>query len=99
MYYMDNIIDNEYRRLSTILEYIENSEEDYSYLINRCKDIFEKKKKKMKEEIYALENLKKYLEENIENEKNVFLKNELQNELNNLLEKIEKQKKIYKFVF
>ena len=96
MYYMDNIIDNEYRRLSTILEYIENSEEDYSYLINRCKDIFEKKKKKMKEEIYALENLKKYLEENIENEKNVFLKNELQNELNNLLEKIEKQKKIYK---
>ena len=46
MYYMDSIIDNEYNRLSKILEYIENSEEDYSYLINRCKNIFEEKKKK-----------------------------------------------------
>ena len=96
MYYMDIIIDNEYNRLSKILEYIENSEEDYSYLINRCKDIFEEKKKKMKEEIFALENLKKYLEKNIENEENLFLKNELENELKNLLEKIKKQKKIYK---
>lgn len=96
MYYMNEVIDNEYRRLSKILEYIENSEEDYSYLINRCTGIFEEKKIKIEEEIYALENLKKYLEENIENEKNVFLKNELENELNNLLEKIEKQKKIYK---
>jgi tRNA A37 N6-isopentenylltransferase MiaA len=93
---MDIIIDNEYNRLSKILEYIENSEEDYSYLINRCKDIFEEKKKKMKEEIFALENLKKYLEKNIENEENLFLKNELENELKNLLEKIKKQKKIYK---
>ena len=93
MYYMDSIIDNEYNRLSKILEYIENSEEDYSYLINRCKNIFEEKKKKMKEEIFALENLKKYLEKNIENEENLFLKNELENELKNLLEKIEKQKK------
>ena len=96
MYYMDSIIDNEYNRLSKILEYIENSEEDYSYLINRCKNIFEEKKKKMKEEILALENLKKYLEKNIENEENLFLKNELENELKNLLEKIKKQKKIYK---
>ncbi len=96
MYYMDSIIDNEYNRLSKILKYIENSEEDYSYLINRCKNIFEEKKKKMKEEILALENLKKYLEKNIENEENLFLKNELENELKNLLEKIKKQKKIYK---
>ncbi len=96
MYYMDSIIDNEYNRLSKILEYIENSEEDYSYLINRCKNIFEEKKKKMKEEILALEKLKKYLEKNIENEENLFLKNELENELKNLLEKIKKQKKIYK---
>tara|TARA_X000000368_G_scaffold165542_1_gene130605 strand:+ start:367 stop:651 length:285 start_codon:yes stop_codon:yes gene_type:complete len=93
---MDSIIDNEYNRLSKILEYIENSEEDYSYLINRCKNIFEEKKKKMKEEILALEKLKKYLEKNIENEENLFLKNELENELKNLLEKIKKQKKIYK---
>uniref|UniRef100_A0A6C0F6Q0 Uncharacterized protein n=1 Tax=viral metagenome TaxID=1070528 RepID=A0A6C0F6Q0_9ZZZZ len=93
---MDSIIDNEYNRLSKILKYIENSEEDYSYLINRCKNIFEEKKKKMKEEILALENLKKYLEKNIENEENLFLKNELENELKNLLEKIKKQKKIYK---
>lgn len=96
MYYMDSIIDSEYNRLSKILEYIENSEEDYSYLINRCKNIFEEKKKKMKEEILELENLKKYLEKNIENEENLFLKNELENELKNLLEKIKKQKKIYK---
>ena len=45
MYYMNEVIDNEYKRLSKILEYIENSEEDYSYLINRCRDIFEEKKK------------------------------------------------------
>ena len=44
MYYMNEVIDNEYKRLSKILEYIENSEEDYSYLINRCRDIFEEKK-------------------------------------------------------
>lgn len=96
MYYMNNIIDNEYKRLSRIQEYIENSEEDYSYLINRCRDIFEEKKMKMKEEISALEILKNYLERNIENEQNIFLKNELENELENLLEKILKQKKIYK---
>ena len=96
MYYMNEVIDNEYNRLSKILEYIENSEEDYSYLINRCRDIFEEKKKKIKEEIDALENLKKYLERNIENEKNIFLKNELENELVKLLEKIKNQKKIYK---
>ena len=51
MYYMNEVIDNEYKRLSKILEYIENSEEDYSYLINRCRGIFEEKKRKMKEEI------------------------------------------------
>lgn len=96
MYYMNEVIDNEYNRLSKILEYIENSEEDYSYLINRCRDIFEEKKMKIKEEIDALENLKKYLERNIENEKNIFLKNELENELVKLLEKIKNQKKIYK---
>jgi len=96
MYYMNEVIDNEYKRLSKILEYIENSEEDYSYLINRCRGIFEEKKRKMKEEISALENLKIYLERNIENEQNIFLKNELKNELENLLEKIQKQKKIYK---
>jgi len=96
MYYMNEVIDNEYNRLSKILEYIENSEEDYSYLINRCRDIFEEKKMKIKEEIDALENLKKYLERNIENEKNIFLKNELENELVELLEKIKNQKKIYK---
>lgn len=96
MYYMNEVIDNEYNRLSKILEYIENSEEDYSYLINRCRDIFEEKKMKIKEEIDALENLKKYLERNIENEKNIFLKNELENELKKLLEKIKNQKKIYK---
>jgi tRNA A37 N6-isopentenylltransferase MiaA len=93
---MNEIIDNEYKRLSKILEYIENSEEDYSYLINRCRDIFEEKKRKMKEEISALEILKNYLERNIENEQNIFLKNELENERENLLEKIQKQKKIYK---
>jgi len=93
---MNEVIDNEYNRLSKILEYIENSEEDYSYLINRCRDIFEEKKMKIKEEIDALENLKKYLERNIENEKNIFLKNELENELVELLEKIKNQKKIYK---
>jgi len=93
---MNEVIDNEYNRLSKILEYIENSEEDYSYLINRCRDIFEEKKMKIKEEIDALENLKKYLERNIENEKNIFLKNELENELKKLLEKIKNQKKIYK---
>ena len=96
MYYMNEVIDNEYKRLSKILEYIENSEEDYSYLINRCRDIFEEKKSKMKEEISALENLKIYLEKNIENKENIFLKNELKNELEKLLEKIQKQKKIYK---
>jgi hypothetical protein len=96
MYYMNEVIDNEYKRLSKILEYIENSEEDYSYLINRCRDIFEEKKSKMKEEISALENLKIYLEKNIENQENIFLKNELKNELENLLKKIQKQKKIYK---
>ena len=96
MYYMNEVIDNEYNRLSKILEYIENSEEDYSYLINRCRDIFEEKKMKIKEEIDALENLKKYLERNIENEKNIFLKNELENELVELLEKIKNKKKINK---
>lgn len=96
MYYMNEVIDNEYKRLSKILEYIENSAEDYSYLINRCRDIFEEKKSKMKEEISALENLKIYLEKNIENQENIFLKNELKNELENLLKKIQKQKKIYK---
>ena len=50
----------------------------------------------MKEEISALENLKIYLEKNIENQENIFLKNELKNELEKLLEKIQKQKKIYK---
>jgi len=93
---MNEVIDNEYKRLSKILEYIENSEEDYSYLINRCRDIFEEKKSKMKEEISALENLKIYLEKNIENQENIFLKNELKNEQEKLLEKIQKQKKIYK---
>ena len=58
MYYMNEVIDNEYNRLSKILEYIENSEEDYSYLINRCRDIFEEKKMKNEKKI---EKLKKKL--------------------------------------
>tara|TARA_B100000795_G_scaffold268477_1_gene255516 strand:- start:126 stop:410 length:285 start_codon:yes stop_codon:yes gene_type:complete len=93
---MDSIIDREYNKLSRILLFIKKSDKDYSYLINRCKHIFEEKQKKIKEEMIALENLKKYLDINIEDEENIFLKNELENELKNLLEKIEKQKKIYK---
>jgi hypothetical protein len=93
---MDIIIDKEYSKLSKILEFIKKSEKDYSYLIGKCKKIFDEKQEKSKEEIFALENLKRYLEKNIEDEENLFLKNELENSLNNLLEKIENKKKIYK---
>ena len=81
------LIDNEVKKLYNILEYVENKE-DFLDIKKQCKKTIKKKFDKINNEVFALEEIKQYIEKQIDGCEIDFLKEELKIEVNQTTSKI-----------
>ena len=87
------LIENEVKKLYNILEYVENKE-DFLDIKKKCENTIKKKFDKINNEIYALDEIKQYIEKQIDMCEIDFLKEELKIELNQITMKIDNAREL-----
>ena len=87
------LIENEVKKLYNILEFVENKEE-FLDIKKKCDKTIKKKFDKINNEIYALDEIKQYIEKQIDMCEIDFLKEELKIELNQITMKIDNAREL-----